>query len=329
MASSDPSSSPIPIVTEFELRQVMTAARAVDVIRQAFRADGLGQTTVPPPINLAIAGADGEFHVKTAFVEGIPYVAVKIASGFYRNASRGLPTGAGLMALFDASTGMPAGLLLDNGYLTDVRTGAAGAVAAECLARRDIETVGVIGAGVQARHQVRCLREVRAFARVVAWSIDARGTGAYCEELRTEFGVEAIAAGSAEEVARQADLLITATPSTSPFVHRAWLRPGVHVTAVGADGPGKQELDPHCLSDADLVIVDRVSQCVRLGELQHAVAAGLMGAENVHAELGQVVAGLRPGRTSDEQVTIADLTGVGFQDTAIASAAYGLITGRS
>jgi ornithine cyclodeaminase len=328
MPVADASLSTLPIVSEPELRRVMTPARAVAVIRQAFRADGLGQATVPPPINLAIPGSDGEFHVKTAHVEGIPHVAVKIASGFYRNASRGLPTGAGLMALFDASTGMPVALLLDNGYLTDVRTGAAGAVAAEYLAPAAIETVGVIGAGVQARHQLRCLREVRAFERVVAWSIDPDGTRACCEEMREELGVEAVEARSAEEVAGRADLLVTVTPSTRPLVQRAWLRRGMHVTAVGADGPGKQELDPRCLSEADLVVVDRLSQCARLGELQHALAGNMMRAEDVHAELGQVVAGLRPRRTSDELLTVADLTGVGFQDTAIASAAYGLITER-
>lgn len=326
MTSAQPPSGTLPIVTEAQLRRVMTPARAVDVIRRAFRADGLGQATVPAPINLAVPGSEGEFHVKTAYVAGIPHVAVKVASGFYRNASLGLPTGAGLMALFDASTGMPVALLLDNGYLTDVRTGAAGAVAAECLAPGTIETVGVIGSGVQARQQVQCLREVRAFGRVVAWSIDAAGTRAYCDELRATMGIEASEASSAEEVIRQADLAITATPSTIPLVQRSWLRPGMHVTAVGADGPGKQELDPRCVSEADLFVVDRLSQCIRLGELQHALAARLMTADDVHAELGQIVAGLRPGRTSDEQLTVVDLTGVGFQDTAIASAAYAAVT---
>jgi ornithine cyclodeaminase len=260
--------------------------------------------------------------VKTAYVAGTRHVAVKIASGFYDNAALGLPTGAGLMALFDTGTGFPVALLLDNGYLTDLRTGAAGAVAAEQLARPHIETVGVIGCGVQARYQVRCLREVRAFTRVVAWSIDEEGLGVYCRDLARDSGVEAIAATSAEEVVRQADILVTVTPSRCPFVKTDWLRPGLHITAVGSDGPGKQELETPCLARADLVVVDRLSQCIRLGELQHAIAAGLLRADDVHAELGQIVAGSKPGRTSPEQVTIADLTGVGFQDTAIASAAY-------
>jgi ornithine cyclodeaminase len=312
----------LPVFTESEIRAAVSPADAVRVIREAFRADGLGRTTVPDVINLAIPGTQGEFHIKTAHVAGIPHVAVKVASGFYENAARGLPTGTGMMALFDASTGMPVALLLDNGYLTDVRTGAAGAVAADVLARSAIETVGVIGSGVQARHQVRCLKEVRSFIRLVAWSIDPAGLRAYCEEMRDAFGLDALAAPGPEAVARAADVLVTATPARAAIVMDGWVRPGTHVTALGSDGPGKQELDPRLVAAADLLVVDRLSQCRRLGELQHALAARLLREEDVHAELGEIVAGRKPGRTHDREITIADLTGVGFQDTAIASLAY-------
>jgi len=312
----------LPLISEAELRAVITPADAVAVVREAFRADGLGLTTVPAPIGLEIPGTRGEFHVKTAHVAGMTYIAVKIASGFYDNPKIGLPTGAGMMALFDAATGMPAALLLDNGYLTDVRTGAAGAVAAEALARDDVQTVGVVGSGIQARQQVWCLREVRTFRRVVAWSPDAEGLAAYCREVEATLGIEAVAAPSVEAVVAAADVLVTVTPSRMPLIKAAWLRPGMHVTAVGSDGPGKQEVEARCLAAADIVVTDRTSQCIRLGELQHAVAAGLMTPSDVHAQLGEVVAGRKAGRTSPTQITIADLTGVGFQDTAIACAAF-------
>jgi len=311
----------IPIIEEAELRRRVTPAVAVAAIREAFRADGEGRTTVPPVINLQIPGTHGEFHVKTAHVAGVPHVAVKVASGFYDNPAKGLPTGSGLMAVFDAATGMPVALLFDNGYLTDVRTGAAGAVAAECLARPEIGTVGVIGTGVQGRMQVACLREVRRFDRLVAWSPIREELDRYCAEMRAGWGVEARAADGPEEVCRAADLLITATPARQPFVRSEWLRPGLHVTALGADTPGKQELDAACLVRADLVVVDRLAQSAAFGELHAALEAKLMTAADVHAELGTVVAGRRPGRSTDDQITIADLTGVGFQDTAIASAA--------
>ncbi len=304
----------IPIIEEAALRAAITPAVAVNVIREAFRADGEGRTHVPPVINLEVPAARGEFHIKTAHIEGVPYIAVKIASGFYDNPSRGLPSGSGLMAVFSATTGMPAALLLDNGFLTDIRTGAAGAVAADLLARREIRTVGVAGSGVQARVQVRCLHQVRTFARIVAWSPTPEHAEAYCAEMRNE-GYDARAYASVEEVCASADLVITATPSRAPLVRAEWLRPGMHVTAVGSDTPGKQELDGACLRRADLVVVDRRTQCAVFGELKHAEGV-------VACEIGEVVAGRAAGRTRDEQITIADLTGVGFQDTAIAAAAF-------
>jgi ornithine cyclodeaminase len=311
----------IPIIQEEALREAVTPERAVAVVRDAFRADGEGRTHVPSVINLEIRGSRGEFHVKTAHIEGIPHIGVKVASGFYDNPAKGLPSGSGLIALFDAETGLPAALLLDNGFLTDIRTGAAGAVAADYLARREIPTVGVIGSGLQARHQIRCLRVVRTFSRIVAWSPTRDRLDTYCAEMGSE-GYEVMTAADVEEVCATADVLITATPSTAPLVQAAWLREGVLVIAVGSDSPGKQELEAGCLDRADLVVVDRYGQCAAFGELRYALEAGLLTRHDVHGELGEIVAGRKPGRTSDAQIAIADLTGVGFQDTAIASAAF-------
>lgn len=275
---------------------------------------------MPAVINLDVPSGPGEFHIKTAHIDGVPHIAVKVASGFYDNPSKGLPSGSGLMALFDASTGLPAALLLDNGFLTDLRTGAAGAVAADVLARRSIESVGVIGAGLQARYQIRCLRGVREFRRIVVWSRTRAHLDAYCAEMRAD-GYDVTAASSAEDVCAVADILITTTPSRVPLLRSEWLRPGMHVTAVGSDSPGKQELDAACLRRADLVVVDRLAQCEAFGELASALAVGLIERETV-VELGRILASRQLGRGSDDQITIADLTGVGFQDTAIASAAY-------
>jgi ornithine cyclodeaminase len=314
----------IPIFEEAAVRAAITPAKAVEVIRAAFKADGEGRTHVPAVINLEIASAPGEFHIKTAYIEGIPHVAVKVASGFYGNTAKGLPSGSGMMALFDAATGLPAALLLDNGFLTDLRTGAAGAVAADYLARRHIETVGVIGSGVQARYQVRCLRVVREFRRISAWSPTRERLEAYCAEMRAE-GFDAVPTASAEEVCRHADVILTTTPARNAIVKADWLPSGIHVTAVGSDSPGKRELDAACLDRADMVVVDRYGQCAAFGELKHALDAAMLTRHDVHAELGEIVAGRKPGRSSDDQITIADLTGVGFQDTAIASACASLL----
>ena len=315
----------IPIIEEAALRKVITPQVAVDTMREAFRADGEGRAHVPAVINLDVPAHRGEFHVKTALIDGVPHVAVKIASGFYDNPAKGLPSGSGLMAVFDAATGLPVALLLDNGFLTDIRTGAAGAIAAEALAPPAVTTVGVVGSGLQARYQVRCLRCVRVFSRIVAWSPERPHLDAYIREMRDE-GYDARAVATPEAVCREADLLVTATPTRAPLVQAEWLRPGQHVTALGSDSPGKQELDAGCLALADLVVVDRLTQCAAFGELRHALDAGLLRPDRVHAELGEIVAGVKPGRTTPQQLTIADLTGVGFQDTAIASKAIGLMS---
>jgi ornithine cyclodeaminase/alanine dehydrogenase-like protein (mu-crystallin family) len=310
-------------IDEASLRAVITPQVAVDAMREAFRADGEGRAHVPAVINLDVPAHRGEFHVKTALIDGVPHVAVKIASGFYDNPSRGLPSGSGLMAVFDAATGMPVALLLDNGFLTDIRTGAAGAIAAEALAPPRFTTVGMLGTGLQARHQVRCLRVARDFMRIVAWGPSADHVEAYCREMRAD-GFDARAAATPEIVCREAEVIVTATPARQPLVRAEWLRPGQHVTALGSDSPGKQELEAACLERADLVVVDRLTQCASFGELRHALDAGLPPGR-VHGELGEIVAGARQGRTRPEQLTIADLTGVGFQDTAIASRAIELL----
>ena len=310
------------IFDEAQIRRAVSPSAAVTAVREAFKADGLKRTIVPSVINLALPGDVGEFHVKGAYIAGVPHVAIKVASGFPRNADRALPTGSGLMVVFSADTGLPEALLLDNGYLTDVRTGASGAIAAEVLAPRDIRTVALLGSGVQARQQVACLREVRRFERLRAWSPNAQRLARYCDEMRTAYRLDVAPAASLEDLCREADVLITTTPSRAPLVRAEWLRPGMHITAVGSDSPGKQELDPSCLSRADLVVADRLAQCTAFGELAHAPAV------KAHAELGQIVAGLRPGRTDQNQITIADLTGVGFQDTAIASAALGALANQ-
>ena len=311
-------------IEEAELRTVITPQVAVDAMRDAFRADGDGRAHVPAVINLDVSKHRGEFHIKTAHIDGVPHIAVKIASGFYDNPSKGLPSGSGLMAVFDATTGMPVALLFDNGFPTDIRTGAAGAIAADVLAPKAIRTVGVLGSGLQARHQVHCLRCLRDIREIVAWSPTRAHLDAYCAEMCAA-GFDARAASSPREVCFEADVLITTTPAREPLVLAEWLHAGQHVTALGSDSPGKQELDPGCLARADLLVVDRVTQCAAFGELRHALDAGLFRADRVHAELGEVVAGIKSGRTSDEQITIADLTGVGFQDTAIASKAMALI----
>ena len=309
------------IVGEAELRGCLSMAEAVAAVEAGFRALAGGHATLPPPIGMELADTGGEIHVKGAYLGGESTFVFKIASAFYGNAALGLPTAGGLMLACDARTGAPRALLLDNSYLTDLRTGAAGALAARYLAPAAPRAIAVLGAGVQARMQLRGLACERPLAPLRIWSRDGERARRCARELAAELGVAARACATIAEAVADADVIVTATPSRTPLLHVDQIRPGVHVTAVGSDGPAKQELDPQVLARADKVVVDRLEQCLRLGELHHAVAAGLMRPEAVHAELGDLVVGRRAGRQRRDEITVADLTGVGVQDAAIAAAA--------
>ena len=320
-------------VDESSIRAVIKEPEALSSAEKAFQALGIGAVTLPMPMGFDISEVEGEVHVKSAYLKGSPIFAVKIASGFYRNTERGLPSGAGLILVFDASTGFPLALLQDNGYLTDLRTAAAGALAAQLLAPEALDTVAVLGSGVQARFQLRALARVRSWERTVAWSPSAEQVRAYCDEMERELGLPFSAAAGPDEAVRGADLVITVTPSREPLIEADSLLPHATVIAVGSDGPAKRELPTAALARAAAgaragararagkIVVDRLSQCLALGELHHAVEEGTLSADSVHAELGEVLLGRKPGREGDELI-VCDLTGVGAQDAAIAELAW-------
>jgi ornithine cyclodeaminase len=292
---------------------------AIDAVRDAFARLARGEATLPGVIGLDLPQAQGEVHVKGAWLHGTPFFSIKEAAGFYGNGARGLPVGSGLILVFDAATGFLRAILFDNAYLTELRTGAAGALAADLLARKDASRVAMIGTGGQARYQIEALREVRDVKEVFAWSRSPEKARAYAAWLGESFDITAWAVASAQEAVEASEIVVTVTPSREPVVKAEWLRSGQHVTAVGSDGPDKQELEAAAVSRADLVVADRLDQCLRLGEIHHAVAAGVFSAQRVHAELGELAAGLKPGRTADTQITLCDLTGVGVQDAAVAN----------
>jgi ornithine cyclodeaminase len=294
---------------------------ALKAVAEGFTRLAEGRAFAPPVICIEVADHNGEVDVKTAYIEGLDSFAVKIASGFFDNPKRGLPYGSGMMVLMSAETGFLKALLLDNGYLTELRTGIAGAIAADRLARRDVDTVGVIGSGSQARWQLRGLKLVRDLRLVHVYGIIADEVQVYAEEMERELGVTVTLSPTAEGVVRQCDLVVTTTPSREPFVEPQWLHRGLHITAMGSDTDYKHELYADCLGKADLVVCDRLAQCRLIGETHYALDDGLID-EAAVVELGQVTSGLHPGRSSDQEITICDLTGVGVQDTAIARLAY-------
>jgi ornithine cyclodeaminase len=309
------------LLSEADLRAAVPLdPAAVDCVESAFRALAGGGVVMPPILSMAIHEHNGEVDVKTAFVPGLESFALKISPGYFDNPKLGLPSTSGLMILFAARTGQVEAVLLDNGYLTDVRTAAAGAVAARHLARPDATRAAILGTGMQARLQLRALALVRRLERASIWGRNAERAEALAAEMARELGIEVRARDAGEAVA-DADIVVTTTPATEPVLRAAWLRPGQHVTAMGSDQPTKNEVEPAALARADLYVPDRLAQTRMLGELRAALAAGAVTEAGHHPELGDIVAGRALGRTDAAQITLADLTGTGVQDTAIATLA--------
>jgi ornithine cyclodeaminase len=311
------------ILTERELKQLVPLdIDAVKSVEQAFHALATRAVAMPPILRLDIPEHRGEVDVKTAYVPGLPAFAIKISPGFFDNPKLGLPSTNGMMVLLSSSTGLVQALLLDNGYLTNVRTAAAGAVAAKHLARKDASVAAVLGAGVQARLQLRALALVRPIGEVRLWARDGEKAASVARELSAELGLSVVACSDAKAAVTGAHVVVTTTASEEPVLRAGWLESGQHVTAMGSDAEHKNELDPAAVGCADLYVADSLAQTRRLGELHHAIAAGVVAGDAVFPELGEIVAGQKAGRTRDTQITVADLTGTGVQDTAIATVAF-------
>lgn len=320
------------ILREPEIRALLDPRSCITAMEQAFAAYSTGRAQLPAVIHLDVPEDEapgnaapqnrGEIHVKAGYLNGGPYYAVKIVSGFPNNLQLGLPANDGMIVVFDAKTGTPAAFLLDHGFITDFRTGAAGAVAAKYLARAKISSVAVIGSGAQARFQIEMLALERTFSEVRIWGRDPGKAQACADDLGKRRDIPAChfaVTESVREALDGADVVITVTASREPLVRAAWLKPGVTVIAVGSDGPGKQELEIDVLARADKIVADSIPQCLRLGEIHHAVERGAITKDKIYAELGEITAGLKPGRTSESEIIVCDLTGVGVQDVAAAS----------
>jgi len=303
------------IVTEAELRRHLPPdAGALAEVENAFTWMDQGRVSMPPVMHIDV-DAQSAVDVKGAFVRGVNHLAVKIATGFFENPKRGLPSCSSTIVLLNAETGHCDCVFLDNGYLMDLRTGLAGAVAAKHLAPIEAETVGVIGTGVQARYQIESLALVRSFSRVLVFGRTPEKVAAYCADMGRRLGIEVIGVDNPETLVRRSQIVVTTTQATEALIAADWVGPGTHITAMGSDLPGKQELDPQILQKADLVACDSLDQCLVGGELQHMLGAGI---DREVIELGAMTSGRQPIARVPGQITICDLTGTGAQDTAIA-----------
>lgn len=319
----------ITLLNEADLREVVALdIESVDCIERAFHSLNTEAVVMPPILRLDIPAHNGEVDVKTAYLPSFDSFAIKVSPGFFDNPKLGLPSLNGMMILLSARTGLLEAVLLDNGYLTSVRTAAAGAVAARWLSRPESHCAAILGAGEQARLQLQALTLVRPIERAVVWSRQREQALALADEMAARLAIRVDVASSIEEALQEADIAVTTTPSTQPLVHARHLRPGLHVTAMGSDAEHKNEIAPDAIVRASRYVCDRLGQVRVLGELHHAIEAGVVAADAGMPELGEVIAGRSRGRIGDDDITICDLTGTGAQDTAIANLAFSRATAR-
>lgn len=303
------------------LDQIKTILPVIDLmpaIEAGFRRYSAGQSVVPPVGELLLDA--GEVHIKYGYLNGGEHYVIKIASGFFGNPSLGLPTSNGMMLLFSQKSGTPEAILLDEGYLTDIRTAIAGAIAAKYLAPSTVRRIGVAGTGIQARLQLQYLQDVTPCRDVLVWGRGTKQLSTYQTDM-ADLGFNVQTTQDASQLLIECNLIVTTTPATEPLLLAEALRPGTHITAMGSDTPHKQELDPRILAQANIVVADSIEQCLLRGEISKAIGAGLLRPDDL-VELGNVIDGKAAGRTSDEQITIADLTGVAVQDIQIATSVF-------
>ncbi|MEN0616066.1 ornithine cyclodeaminase family protein [Klebsiella indica] len=292
---------------------------AIDAIAHAFASlSGASAVVMPPVMQINVDAFHGQTCVKSAYVAGSAYFVVKLASTWHDNHLSGLPNSSGLMLVCRSETGFVDAILLDNGYLTALRTQAAGAVAARTLSRPESRRAAIIGAGRQAGLQLAALLAVRPIDNARVWSPDLQQTTAFCQKMSQQLHIDVQPVSAPEQAVYGADIIVTATPARTPIIRAEWLSPGQHITAMGADAPGKSELHPDVLLRATRYVADSARQCRALSELHMALRAGVVTEDYTVVELGDVITGRQQGRVSAEDITIADLTGLGVQDTAIA-----------
>ncbi|OGD17011.1 MAG: ornithine cyclodeaminase family protein [Candidatus Aminicenantes bacterium RBG_16_63_14] len=311
----------MPVVVPLaEIKKALAAIDPIPLIEEGFVAYSRGEVIVPPVGELVFNDPPGDVHIKYGYIKGDDFYVIKIASGFYDNPKLGLPSGDGLMLVFSRKTGVLEAILLDEGYLTNLRTAVAGAVVAKYLAPREVTAVGIVGAGVQGRMQLDWLRRVRKFEEAVVWGVNEEELVAYRRDMESP-GLKIRTTLRAENVAAAANLIVTCTPATAPVLKAEWIRPGTHITAVGSDTAAKQELDAAILARADRVVVDSLSQSELRGEVYQAVNAGAIGRDRL-VELGRVIGDQKLWRASESETTVADLTGVAVQDIQISKAVW-------
>ncbi|MCL7476326.1 MAG: alanine dehydrogenase [Methanosarcinales archaeon] len=306
-------------LTKREVEELVNIYDVIPAVEVAFREHGLDRVQMPPKMYLNFKAHNGDLRAMPGYLEGPDIAGVKLVNVHPDNPARGLPTVMALMVLNSTETGAPLAVM-DGTTLTDLRTGAAGGVAAKYLSRKDSKIVGMIGLGRQARTQLQALTAVRDIELVRIFDTSMNSMEAFKTDMELKTGIDIITCADTSQ-ACNCDILVTTTPVTSPLVKAEWIKAGTHINAIGADAAGKEELDPMILKKAK-VVVDAVAQASHSGEVNVPISKGIFSVEEIYAELGQVVSGKKPGRESDAEITVFDSTGLAIQDVVTADLIY-------
>jgi len=312
------------ILTDDEVKKLLSLSEVVEAVESAFRQKGLGRVQMPAKIYLYYRKYGGDLRAMPSFLEDLDISAVKIVNVHPKNpANNGLPTVMAVITLIDPSTGAPLAIM-GGTTITDMRTGSAGGVAAKYLARKDSKVVGLVGAGAQARTQLMALLEVyKSLEEVRVWSRTEETKKKFVAETQQAYRnvIRVVPAASVRDAVEEADIVVTTTPSRKPLVMNDMVSAGMHVTCIGADAVGKEELDPAILKRAKIV-VDDWAQASHSGEINVPLSRGLIAKDDVWAEIGEIVAGLKPGRQRQDEITVFTSTGLAVQDAVTAKIAY-------
>ncbi len=310
------------LLNKEDVGRLICMKEVIGTVEEAYKAFNSGQVNQPPYTCIHLPPPRGEIDFKLGYCEANEMISMKASSGGFPNnpTEHGVPSGMGTILLFDARS-CALVCVMDGSLITGLRTGAAGAVSVKALARRNARKITSIGTGKQARMQIRAIHEVMTIEAIHAWDHHPENLALYKADIEREFGIPVVMARSMQEAVEQADILITTTRGKSSLVEAAWVRPGTHIVAIGTDTYGKQEFEPEIFRGAKIVN-DSIAQCIEKGETWHALNRSIIRREDIHAELGEILLGKKPGRETDHEITIFDSTGMAIQDNTTAAKIY-------
>ncbi|ANK88934.1 MULTISPECIES: ornithine cyclodeaminase family protein [Rhizobium] len=305
-----------------EVSRLISVTEVIAAVEEAYKAFSSDQVEQPDYMGIDLPSPRGEIDFKLGYYKANEIISMKASSGgFIDNpTAHGVPNGMATIFLFDARSGALI-CVMDGSLILGLRTGASGAVSVKALARKNATTVASIGTGNQARMQIRSINEIMKIEEIHAWDSNPDTLFKYKTDIESELGIPVMMANSKKEAVEQADILVTTTRGRGSLVEAGWVRPGTHIVAIGTDQQGKQELDPEIFRNAKLV-VDSMAQCTEKGETWHPLNKNIITKDDIHGEIGEILLGRKPGRESDDEITIFDSTGMAIQDNTTASKIY-------